>query len=174
MSASELLHREGAAGPTLAEIAHAADVPPGNVYYYFKTRDELLQAVVNAHANAVEQLLEELDARPTPQARLKGLADSWTRNSALVVEHGCPLGSLAHDLGRCHGELSTEGARPLLTIVTWVERQFRELKQRDARTLAETFISTIQGAALLANAFGDARVLKQQIRRLERWVDDLS
>ena len=172
-SAQDLLHREGAAGPTLAEIAHAADVPPGNVYYYFKTRDELVQAVVDAHANAVDDLIAQLDARPTPQARLKGLAESWTRNSALVVEHGCPLGGLAHDLGRCDGELSAEGARPLRTIVAWVEGQFRELKQRDARVLAETYISTIQGAALLANAFGDERVLKQQIRRLERWVDAL-
>jgi AcrR family transcriptional regulator len=173
-SARELLHREGAAGPTLAEIAQAADVPPGNVYYYFKTRDELVRAVVDAHADDVARILTELDARPTPQARLKGLAESWTRNSGTVVEHGCPLGSLAHDLGRCDGELAAAGAGPLRAIVKWVERQFRQLGQRDARGLAETFIATIQGAALLANAFADERLLKQQVRRLERWVDELA
>jgi AcrR family transcriptional regulator len=173
-SARELLHREGAAGPTLAEIAAAADVPPGNVYYYFKTRDELVQAVAEAHAHDVAELLSQLDARPTPRSRLKGLAESWTRNSKIVVEHGCPLGSLAHDLGRCDGELAPAGAEPLRAIVQWSERQFREMGLRDARGLAETFISTIQGAALLANAFSDERVLKQQVRRIERWLDDLA
>jgi hypothetical protein len=37
-----------------------------------------------------------------------------------------------------------------------------------------TFLGAIQGAALLANAFGDDQLLKREIRRIERWVDSLS
>jgi AcrR family transcriptional regulator len=47
-SAADLLHRQGVERTTLAEIAKAADVPPGNVYYYFKTRDELVHAVIES------------------------------------------------------------------------------------------------------------------------------
>jgi TetR/AcrR family transcriptional repressor of nem operon len=171
-SAADLLHREGAQAPTLAEIAQAADVPPGNVYYYFKTRDELVHAVVDSHMEAVRDLLARLDRRATPQARLKGVAESWTRNAALVVAHGCPLGGLAHELNKCDDDaLAADGARPLRTLLEWIERQFRELGQRNARALAVTFLGGIQGAALLANSLGDEKLLRDEIRRLERWVD---
>jgi TetR/AcrR family transcriptional regulator, transcriptional repressor for nem operon len=48
--ARELLHQQGVERTTLAQIAHTADVPPGNVYYYFKTKDELVEAAIAAHA----------------------------------------------------------------------------------------------------------------------------
>ena len=47
--ASKLVHHNGVAATTLAEIAQAADVPLGNVYYYFKSKDELIRGVVAAH-----------------------------------------------------------------------------------------------------------------------------
>ena len=37
---------QGIEKTTLADIAQAADVPVGNIYYYFKTKDELVRAVV--------------------------------------------------------------------------------------------------------------------------------
>src|SRR3954471_24543768 len=99
-SAAALLHRQGVDGPTLAEIAEAADVPPGNVYYYFKTRDELVAAVIESRMAELEELLSDLDGRSTPQARLKGLVKNWASQSELIAEHGCPLGSLSCELSK--------------------------------------------------------------------------
>jgi TetR/AcrR family transcriptional regulator, transcriptional repressor for nem operon len=44
--ARDVLHAQGVERTTLADIAQAAGVPVGNVYYYFKTKDELVDAVV--------------------------------------------------------------------------------------------------------------------------------
>jgi len=173
-SAADLLHQQGVQGTTLAEIAQAADVPPGNVYYYFKTRDELVHAVIESQLDEVRELLAQLDTRATPIARLKGLAESWTANARMVVQHGCPLGGLSLELHKHDAELGTEAARPLRTILEWIERQFRELGQRNAGALAVTFLGAIQGAALLANALDDERLLRQEIRRIERWVESLA
>jgi TetR/AcrR family transcriptional regulator, transcriptional repressor for nem operon len=173
-SAADLLHRQGVERTTLAEIAHAADVPPGNVYYYFKTRDDLVHAVIEAQVQQVRALLARLDARSTPIARLKGLAESWTSNGPIIVEHGCPLGGLSYELNKHDAELGADAARPLRTIVEWAEGQFRELGQRNPGAVAVTFLAAIQGAALLANAFGDEQLLKREIRRIERWVDSLA
>src|SRR5919197_2761642 len=173
-SAADLLHRQGVQATTLAQIAQAADVPPGNVYYYFKTRDELVHAVIEAQAQRVRELLDRLDSRPTPVGRLKGLAESWTRNRPVIVEHGCPLGGLSYELNKNDGELGADAARPLRTILEWAEGQFRELGQRNPRAVAVTFLSGIQGASLLANAFRDEQLLKQEIRRIERWVESLA
>src|ERR1700739_2362726 len=48
-AASQLLHQHGVEKTTLADIAQAADVPVGNVYYYFKTKDDIITAVIEAH-----------------------------------------------------------------------------------------------------------------------------
>jgi TetR/AcrR family transcriptional repressor of nem operon len=173
-SAADLLHRQGVERTTLAEIAHAADVPPGNVYYYFKTRDELVHAVIESQVQEVRELLERLDARPTPIARLKGLAESWTANGPIIVEQGCPLGGLSYELNKQDPELGADAARPLRTILDWAEDQFRALGQRKPGAVAATFLSAIQGAALLANAFRDEQLLKREIRRIERWVESLT
>src|ERR1041384_7819240 len=92
--ARELLHAQGVQRTTLAQIAEAADVPPGNVYYYFKTRDELVQAVIDGQLEQVRALLTRLERRRTPAARLKGLVHQWSDSAELVADHGCPLGSL--------------------------------------------------------------------------------
>ena len=165
-SATELIHRQGVERPTLAEIAEAADVPPGNVYYYFKTKDELIDAVVEARASEVRELLASLDRRRTPAARLKGLARNWHEARDLVVDHGCPLGTLSVELNDHEDRLSRPGARLFSALIDWSEVQFREH--------ALTLRSTVQGAALLSSAFSDPEILVSQVRRLERWIDSLA
>jgi AcrR family transcriptional regulator len=62
-SAADLMHRQGVPVTTLAQVAQAADVPPGNVYYYFKTKDEVIAAVIEAHAQQVKTALALIDTR---------------------------------------------------------------------------------------------------------------
>ncbi len=45
-TAMKLAYRNGFRETSLADIAEAAHVPVGNVYYYFKTKEELGEAVV--------------------------------------------------------------------------------------------------------------------------------
>ena len=171
-SAGELLHTQGVERTTLAQIADAADVPPGNVYYYFKTRDELVAAVIESRMSELEELLSSLDGRATPKARLKGLAKHWASQSELVADHGCPLGSLSCELSK---QSPATGDGPAAAIferlLEWTAGQFRELGRRDGRDLAEAMLAGIQGGALLANALGDPKILVREARRLERWVD---
>src|SRR5689334_17472920 len=130
-SARELLYEQGVQRTTLAQIAERADVPPGNVYYYFKTRDELVQAVIDARIAQIRQVLADLDRRATPKARLKALAGTWVDAAPDVKERGCPVGSLACELGKDDNELAAQGAQLLRVILEWMERQFRELGRRD-------------------------------------------
>jgi AcrR family transcriptional regulator len=172
-SARELLHEQGVQCTTLAEIAEAADVPPGNVYYYFKTRDDLVRAVIDSRAGNVQSLLTSLDRRTTPQARLKALARAWADSAEMVAAHGCPLGSLVSELNKLDGELAKDAAGLLRTLIDWAESQFREMGRRDAGDLAVTLIAGVQGAALLADTLRDPKLMTREARRLERWVESL-
>jgi TetR/AcrR family transcriptional repressor of nem operon len=173
-SAADLLYNQGVERTTLGQIAEHADVPPGNVYYYFKTFDELVDAVIDFRKAMVLDNLARLEERRTPGARLKGLMEMWTGDADMVAESGCPLGSLSSELNKIHDQKTDHAAELLRTVIAFIEEQFRELGRRDAASLAISMMSRIQGAALLANAFSDAALLKAEVRHLERWLDELS
>src|SRR6201988_2413281 len=73
-AACDLLYRQGIAGTTLADIAEAAEVPLGNMYYYFKTKDDIVAAVVEARTEEIRSATAALQRRHgSPKARLKAL-----------------------------------------------------------------------------------------------------
>ena len=157
---------------TIAQVADAADVPPGNVYYYFKSKDDLVLAVVDLRCEQVRGLLDSLQGRRTPGAgsrrwRTGGrrCATSWPATGA----RSAPC--RASWTGRARPR---RAAAPLELMIDWAETQFRDLGRRDARELAVAFVSGIQGGALLSNAFRDPDLMSAQVRHLERWIDSLA
>ena len=173
-SARALLHQQGAQKTTIAEVAERAHVPAGNVYYYFKTKDELVGAVLDSYAAEAAQLIKTFERRQTPQTRLKALVRNWNDMRDIVARHGGPMGSLCSELDKSESGLDRKGAEVLSLIVDWAEGQFRQLGQPDARDLALALFSGIQGAALLANTFRDPEILSGQTRHLERWIDSFT
>ena len=76
-------------------------MPAGNVYYYFKTKDDVIAAVIEAHAQQVKTTLALIDARHrSPKSRLKALVREFTAQSEIVAQYGCPLGSLCSELDK--------------------------------------------------------------------------
>jgi len=78
------------------------------------------------------------------------------------------------ELNKAHDRVTDHAAVLLRTTIDFIERQFRELGRPDAAALSVTMMSRIQGAALLANTFGDASLMKAEVGRIERWVDELA
>jgi TetR/AcrR family transcriptional repressor of nem operon len=173
-AAARVLHEQGVERTTLADIARAADVPVGNVYYYFKTKDELIEAVIESRAANVRELLESLDRRRRPAARLKGLARNWLEARDMVAVQGCPLGTLSVELVDHGNGLDRQATKLFSDLIDWSAEQFHAMGCRDPRDHALTLISTVQGAALLSSTFRDAEILVSQVRRLERWIDSVA
>jgi TetR/AcrR family transcriptional regulator, transcriptional repressor for nem operon len=172
--AGELLHRKGVGNTTLADIAQAADVPVGNVYYYFKTKDDLVRAVIEDQTDQVGSMLTSLESLPQPAERLKALVRRWEQMRELVARYGCPFGTLTSELGRRDDGHNVEAAGPIRRILEWVEIQIRQLGPHDARELAIALFSGVQGGALLASTLSDPDVMSSQVRHLERWIDTLA
>ncbi|GIN00020.1 TetR family transcriptional regulator [Planomonospora venezuelensis] len=173
-AAARVVHRQGADRTTIADIARAADVPVGNVYYYFKTKDELVAAALGEHARQLELLTGRLDRLPDPRERLKDLVEAWVGQRDLAARYGCPTGTLAVELDkRPEGGLDVEAGKVIRLLLDWVERQFRELGLPDPDELALTLVGAYQGMSLLANALRDPGVMLRQGARLTGWLDSL-
>jgi len=172
--ACRVLHEQGVEATTLADIAEAADVPVGNVYYYFKTKDELIEAAIDAHADHIQTVLAEFERHRTPRARLKALALSWTEVAEQVARYGCQHGTLCQELAKRDDGLDRRAAKLMALTVDWAEEQFRLMGKRDARDLAVGLIAAIQGTSLLTSSFRDPEIMTRQARRLARWIDELA
>jgi AcrR family transcriptional regulator len=174
-AACELLYRQGIETTTLADIAQLADVPLGNVYYYFKTKDEIVDAVVQSHLHTIRATLESIEANHrTPKSRLKALVNVLAGERALIAEYGCPQGTLCSAVNK-RGSGSDHFAADLIRVpLAWVEDQFRQMGRRDANELAVTLMASYQGTALLSNTLSDPTLMARESRRLGRWIDSLT
>jgi AcrR family transcriptional regulator len=169
-----VIHRQGVERTTIADIAQAAEVPVGNVYYYFKTKDEIVHAAIDGHAQDVRTMLDSLERHRTPQTRLKALVGALTDQRELAAQYGCPLGTLCSELDKRSDGLDHTCAQLLALPIEWAERQFRLMGRRDARDLAVALMASYQGVALLTNTFRDPELMTREARRLERWIDSLA
>jgi TetR/AcrR family transcriptional repressor of nem operon len=169
-----LLHQQGVEKTTLADIAQAADVPVGNVYYYFKTKDELVQAAIDAHAQDIQAMLASFDRHRSPKARLKALVRALTDQRELAALYGCPQGTLCSELDKRDDGLGRAGSKLMQLPIDWAERQFRSMGRRDARDLAVAMIAAYEGISLLTNTFREPELMAREARRLDRWIDSLA
>jgi AcrR family transcriptional regulator len=170
-AAAELIHQQGVERTTLAEIAAEADVPLGNVYYYFKTKDALLDAVVESHLQNIDATIATLARHRTPKGRLKGLTRLLAGRCNEIAQYGCPHGTLCSEMEKT-GDDHAAG-RLFAAPLAWLEQQFRLMGRDDAQELAIEFLVSYQGAAVLTHALRDPSLLADEGKRLERWIDSL-
>lgn len=174
-AASELLHRQGVERTTLADIANAADVRLGNVYYYFRTKDDIIAAVVRAHVDQLGAAFAELErGHRSPRARLKALVGSVAEQAGSVARFGCPYGTLCSELVKRGDGVRPLAARLMQSLLGWAEQQFRDMGRRDADDLAIEFVAAYQGTAVLTSSLGQPELMARQARRLESWIDALA
>jgi TetR/AcrR family transcriptional regulator, transcriptional repressor for nem operon len=173
-AAVELAYRQGYRKTTLADLAHESKVPLGNIYYYFKTRDDVGIAVLDWRRGEFATMRARLSELESPLARLLTFVEMTVANAPLVAERGCPMGSLTAELLKDGGELA-ERARSLMTEpMAWMAEQFAAMgHQAEADDLALQLQSALQGASLLTQTFGKPEPLVREGQRLLAWLRSL-
>lgn len=176
-AATRLLHEQGFHRTTLADVADSAKVPLGNVYYYFKTKDALAEAVITAHEEALRlRFASWTGAHREPRARLRCFVRAPLDFADGVIQFGCPHGSLCQELEKLGADapLSRAAQRLLVVYIDWAEEQLRAhgVARREARALAADLVGAVQGAMLLAHTMRSTELLTHQLRRIEKWLDD--
>lgn len=174
-AAKVLIHQQGFNLTTLADIAQEADVPLGNVYYYFKTKEAIGIAVIEKRAAEWSERLVSWSEISDPLARLMALVKYGLESIEVTARFGCPIGGLCQELGKQGGPLSDLAAKLLHDILQWSEEQFRALRLEDkAAGLALNLISNVQGMYLLTHTFKDPKLAQRQSEELKIWLEGLA
>ncbi|HEX2663734.1 MAG TPA: TetR/AcrR family transcriptional regulator [Candidatus Acidoferrum sp.] len=173
-AAEKTTYRHGFGNTAIADIAEEARIPLGNVYYYFKTKDEMARAIVNLRVSRFRKLLEEFDKADSPRMRLCAFVDIKVKNRTELARHGCPVGTLCSELRKLGGPAADQSTVLFRTALEWMERQFQALgKGADSRSLAVHLLSSTQGVSVLAHTFGDPVLIDLEATRLKDWIGSL-
>src|SRR6202166_236099 len=170
----KLAYKQGFRETSLADISQAGNVPVGNVYYYFKTKDELGEAIVERRLAEFRAFREEMDRLRSPKERLFAFVECIHRNREQLARGGCPLGELCTELHKEGGALAKKSAALFTEPMRWLEEQFRALgHEKDSRELAVHLFSAFQGMAAVALGTHDREVVVMEAKRLKDWIGTL-
>jgi AcrR family transcriptional regulator len=170
-AAVKVSYRYGFGNAALADIAKEARVPSGNIYYYFKTKDEIGDAIIDLRVSRFRKLLQELDKADSPKERLCGFVQIKIKNSEELARSGCPVGTLCSELQKHDGAVAKRSAILFATALAWMETQFKALgKGADSRGLAVHLLSATQGVSVLAHTFHDPNMITNEAARLKQWI----
>ena len=173
-TAVKLAYRHGFRTTSLADIAQAAKVPLGNVYYYFKAKDEIGEAIVQQRLLEFRTLREQWNQRGSPRERLLACIENTFENRDLLARGGCPVGTLCSELHKEDGPLAKKATVLFSEPLGWIEDQFRTIGCGDAsRKLATQLLSSLQGVSVLAHGSGDPELVAMETKRLKDWVRGL-
>lgn len=174
-AANRLFYQRGYNQTSFSDVAAASGVPKGNFYYYFKSKDDLLTAVIEDRMARIRAMLTEWDQQlPDPKARLKRYAMVLLHEADDVTRYGCPMGSLNVELGKTQLQLQSQAARMFAIFRDWLEHQFVALgKDAESGNLALHLLALNQGAALISNAFPSPGFLRTEVERIQGWIESL-
>jgi TetR/AcrR family transcriptional regulator, transcriptional repressor for nem operon len=173
-AAVDVSYRHGFGNTAIADIAEEARVPLGNVYYYFRTKDEIGGAIIELRVSRFRKLLAELNKAGSPQERLCGFVQVKIKNRETLARAGCPVGTLCSELRKQGGAVAKKSTVLFAEALAWMETQFKEMgKGAESRGLAVHLLSATQGASVLAHTFHDPSLINIEAERLKQWIRSL-
>ena len=172
-AARNLIHRQGFHRTTLADIAKESGVPLGNVYYYFKTKEEIGEAVIKEQKKKLTNTLDICCKQVDPKTALTKLVKYLTRGSAELAEKGCPNASLCQELDKAHSPLADSADECMRVMIAWASDQFKALGYQDPDRMGFEFIARLQGTTLLGHALHDPKLIRRHLTALCDWIDGL-
>jgi AcrR family transcriptional regulator len=175
-AADELFYNRGFAQTSFADIAAAVKISRGNFYYHFKTKDEILDAVIEKRLTDRENLLGKWDeTSDDPMQRIVCFIRIVIVNQAKIMAYGCPVGTLTAELTKLDHTSKDKANEIMALFRDWLTRQFEELGfLAEAPRHALHVLSWSQGVATLSQAFKDEEFVKREVDQIVQWLADVS
>jgi len=173
-TADVLFYQQGFEATSFADISALVGISRGNFYHHFKTKDDILDAVINHRLASTEQMLDrwEIDGND-PAERIRSFIHILIVNGAKIRKFGCPVGTMSSELAKLNHSAKNDAAGLFTLFRSWLCRQFERLGfGTKSDSLAMHILARSQGMATLANAFDDDGFLRNEVDLMCRWLEE--
>ncbi|MDH5517393.1 MAG: TetR/AcrR family transcriptional regulator [Gammaproteobacteria bacterium] len=174
-AADQLFYQYGYSQTSFSDISDKAGIPRGNFYYYFKTKDDILTAVLTQRHQLIKQLLQDCENYSNDvKAQLIYLLEVLLRDEENIVKYGCPVGTISSELSKSSVNLQMQVTDIFETLRQWIEIKMLAagLAER-SKSLSMEMLARLQGVTVLANVYHDIDFLRQSIQQHKQWLTDL-
>jgi TetR/AcrR family transcriptional repressor of nem operon len=172
-AADQLFYQQGYDQTSFAQIAQLVGISRGNFYYHFKTKNDILDAVISQRLSGTRLMCQQWElAAETPIGRIRNFIGILMLNRSKIVRYGCPVGTLCSELSRLDHPAQDDANQLFTLFRTWLGSQFSALGfTDDADGMAMHLLALSQGVATLASAFHDEQFIRREVERLNEWLD---
>ena len=172
-TAMELMYARGYTAVGVQELCTHAGVNKGSFYHFFPSKQALVIAVIEVHAQDLQQLWHEaMSAMGSPLERMERVFETTYEAHRRFVSCrgqmlGCPLGNFAVELSSQDDLVRQKLAETFNSWTEVVKRMLREaaangdLPALDVDTTAQTLIAYFEGVLLLAKTQNDPGIVKK-------------
>src|SRR5882672_7521685 len=89
-AADRLFYQKGYEYTSFSNISDAVEISRGNVTFYFKTKDEILEAVIDLRLDRTQRMLNQWEADGERcEDRIKSFINILIMNRAKIMLYGC-------------------------------------------------------------------------------------
>lgn len=172
-AADRLFYERGFEATSFADIATAVGLSRGNFYYHFKTKDEILGAVIALRMANTQAMLDAWQsATASPAERIRSFVHILIMNRSKIMAHGCPVGTLCSELAKLDHVAKGDATKLFTLFRDWLAQQFAALgREADADALALHILMRSQGVAALATAFRDEDFIRREVEDMDAWLN---
>ncbi len=173
-TANDLIYKKGYNKTSIADISNLIGITKGNLQYHFRSKDDLLVAIIDLRLSQMGEVLERFENESTnPMARLKSVVRMVSGEEEGLSNYGCAIGSINAELGKCQRPLQQKALKMFEQLRDFIEQAFIELDSKSAKSNSMHMLSMIQGAALMSYVYRDTELLQRECNLIMEWLVEL-
>jgi TetR/AcrR family transcriptional repressor of nem operon len=168
---------QGYAATGMAEILSRAEANAGSFYHFFKTKEELLLAVLELYIQSLEPVVVQpvLGAIVDPVERVFGILEFYRRNLLSTgCTYGCPIGRLALEIPEEQFRVHKRLADNFDGWTAAIEKCLGDARERfpagtNFTTLSKFVLTVMEGGVMQARAHRDVAPFDASVEHLREY-----
>jgi TetR/AcrR family transcriptional repressor of nem operon len=184
-AAQALILDQGYAGVSVDQLIGSLGLTKGAFFHHFKSKSELARSLIERYSNEGVKLFED------NLARAKRLSDDPLQQFLILIRlyeelfeglteayPGCLLASYVYELQQFNADvrpiINREfllSRKELTALIEQIAKQSPPRAPIDPTALADTFMSTFEGAFILSKSLAEPDITVQQLRLYRTFIE---
>ncbi len=180
-AARELFLVQGFQATSLAEVLKEAGVNSGSLYYFFKSKNDLLLAVLSQyvellHPLVIDPVFEQVE---DPVERVFGILAGYRKMLEMTdCRMGCPIGNLALEMSEKNEEVRLGVAQNFTNWCDAIRKCLDDAHDRfptnvNRADIAQFILTVMEGGVMQAKAFRSIEPFDVSIAALRDYINRL-
>ena len=178
-SAQAVMMTKGYAGTSVDEVCAKAKVTKGNFFYYFKSKENLGQELIERFSATTKNGLccAADGGGKDPLGRIYACLDFMAEMANQPDFKGCLVGTFSQESEAISPKLRSLCGKNFEEGSDFFRRDFQEAIKKyppktpvDPKALADFFLSGVQGSFVLMKAKGDAKIVCSNLKLMRAYI----